>query len=113
MVSEQDAHVPKSERVHIRTIRNDFYRIVARYGFMQKPDIYDILAACAAKGIQIDVADTTFYLGRETLIASPRPGMAIWREHLFSFMTRNSERATAYFNIPAEQVVEVGIQIEI
>ncbi len=113
VVAEQDAHISKSERVHIRTIRTDFYRIVARYGFMQRPDIYDILSACAAKGLHIDIADTTFYLGRETLIASSNPGMAIWREHVFAFMTRNSERATAYFNIPVDQVVEVGIQIEI
>ncbi|RYZ77320.1 MAG: hypothetical protein EOP05_02220 [Proteobacteria bacterium] len=57
--------------------------------------------------------DLTFFLGRETLIATDRPGMAIWREHLFSFMSRNAQRATAFFNIPADQVIEVGIQVEL
>ena len=64
-------------------------------------------------GLKFDIPEITFFVGRETLIASEYPGMAIWREHLFSFMARNSHRATQFFNIPANQVIEVGMQVEL
>ncbi len=111
--SEEVPHIEKSDRIEIFEERGDFYRIIAYCGFMDNTDIQDILDCCADKGFPIDLKEVTFFLGRETLLPSQRPGMAIWREHLFSFMARNAERATAYFNIPTEQVVEVGIQVEI
>jgi KUP system potassium uptake protein len=87
--------------------------VTAYYGFMEDPQIDEILMGCKPKGLDIPIAGTTFFLGRETLLASDRPGMAIWREHLFSFMSRNALRATAFFQLPPEQVFEVGAQVEI
>jgi len=65
------------------------------------------------KTLDIRMEGTTFFLGRETLVASDRPGMAQWREQLFAFMSRNALRATAFFKIPANQVFEVGAQVEL
>ena len=90
-----------------------FHTVVARYGFMQDPDISEVLAACKTNGLSIPLEGTTFFLGRETLIASDRPGMATWRAQLFSYMSRNALRATAFFKIPPNQVFEVGAQVEL
>jgi KUP system potassium uptake protein len=85
----------------------------ARYGFMEKPDIHDILESSAEKLLRLDLEDTTFFLGKETIIATKNQGMAIWREKLFSFMSKNSEGAIIFYNIPRAQVVELGVQIEL
>lgn len=109
---EEVPHIAQFERVEILNLGKDFFRVRCRYGFMDTPDIQDILTCCEQKGLHIALNDSTFFLGRETIIPSAQPGMAIWREHLFSFMSKNAIRATAYFNIPPEQVMEVGIQVE-
>src|SRR5467141_62751 len=106
-------HVPAEERVTVKRIGKGFHSVVARYGFIDDPDIDDVLAACQVKSLEIPIAGTTFFLGRETLIASDRPGMAIWRERLFAFMSRNAMRATAFFKIPPNQVFEVGAYVEL
>jgi KUP system potassium uptake protein len=80
---------------------------------MEDPDINEVLAALKANQLDIPMEGTTFFLGRETLIASDRPGMSLWRERLFAFMTRNAQRATAFFKIPPNQVFEVGSQVEL
>jgi len=106
-------HVPPAERVTVKRIGKGFHSVVARYGFMDDPHIEDVLAACRAKSLDIRIEGTTFFLGRETLVASERPGMAEWRAKLFAFMSRNALRATAFFKIPANQVFEVGAQVEL
>lgn len=113
IVTKEIPTVPHHERVRIQKADDKIYRVVAKYGFVDTPDVMEILESLAAHGIPINVKDITFFLGRETLIASENPGMAIWREHLFSFLSRNAQRATAFFNIPADQVIEVGMQVEI
>jgi KUP system potassium uptake protein len=113
VVTEDVPHVDGAERVTVKHIGKGFHTVVARYGFMDDPDIDDVLAACQAKSLDIRIEGTTFFLGRETLVASDRPGMAQWREQLFAFMSRNAARATAFFNIPANQVFEVGAQVEL
>jgi len=113
VISKEVPTVEKAQRVEVLSVGENMFRVIARYGFMETPDIHDILRACAENGLMLKLSEITFFLGRETLIASNRPGMAIWREYLFSYMSRNAERATAYFNIPVDQVVEVGIQVEI
>ncbi|MES2856590.1 MAG: potassium transporter Kup [Bdellovibrionota bacterium] len=105
--------VTPENRIRVEKIDECIYRVVARYGFSDSPDVMEIIAGMKLAGLKMEVADITFFLGRETLIASETPGMAIWREHLFSFMSRNAQRATAFFNIPADQVIEVGIQVEL
>lgn len=113
ILTKEVPHVKAEDRVDVQQLGDGFYRVRAHYGFMSSPDISDILRSCRAKGFDFDFERITFFLGRETLIASPRPGMAIWREHLFSFMSKNSQRATQFFNIPPDQVIEVGIQVEL
>ncbi len=113
MVTQDVPHVSTAERVTVKAIGKGFYRVVASYGFMDDPDIDDVLAACQVKSLDIAIAGTTFFLGRETLVASDRPGMRHWRAELFAFMSRNALRATAFFKIPADQVFEVGAQVEL
>ncbi|HYL55890.1 MAG TPA: potassium transporter Kup [Gemmatimonadales bacterium] len=113
MVTDDVPHVAPPERVRVKPLGKGFYSVIARYGFMDDPDIEDVLAACGVKSLDIPITGTTFFLGRETLVASDRPGMAHWREQLFAFMSRNALRATAFFKIPADQVFEVGAQVEL
>jgi KUP system potassium uptake protein len=113
VITEDVPHVSPSERVTVKRLGKGFSQVTARYGFMEDPDIHEIVEACRAQGLDIKIEGTTFFLGRETLIATDRPGMATWRERLFSFMSRNAMRATAFFKIPADQVFEVGAQVEL
>jgi KUP system potassium uptake protein len=104
--------VPPQERVQVKNLGDGFYWVTARYGFMQGPNVPDILERAKDQGVEARLEATTFFLGRETLIPADRPGMPRWREHVFSFMSRNAQRATAFFEIPPEQVFEVGVQVE-
>ena len=82
-----------------------------QYGFKDEPDIPAALALCAEAGLAIDMMDTSFFLGRETLIPKLRSEMAYWRELIFIAMFRNAGSATAYFRIPSNRVVELGAQV--
>jgi KUP system potassium uptake protein len=113
VLTDEVPHVPATERVAMKRLGKGFTAVVARYGFTEDPDIHEIIDACRAKGFDINIDATTVFLGRETLIATDRPGMAQWRERLFAFMSRNALRATAFFRIPANQVFEVGAQVEL
>ena len=106
-------YVDKAHRVKISEIVPNFYRIVAVYGFMEIPKMKHILEACRNQDIHFNVKDTTFVLGRETILPSNIPAMPIWREKLFALMSKNAQRPTAFFRIPPNQVIEVGIQVEI
>ena len=113
VATEEVPAVPPDQRVReVQDLGNGFYWVTARYGFMQDPSVPDILECVAAFGLAVRLEATTFFLGRETLLATERPGMARWREALFSFMSRNALRATAFFKIPPDQVFEVGVQVE-
>jgi KUP system potassium uptake protein len=113
VITEDVPHLSARDRVVVKRAGKGFHSVVARYGFMEDPDINEVLDACKQSHLEIPMEGTTFFLGRETLIASDRPGMAIWRERLFAFMTRNALRATAFFKIPTNQVFEVGAQVEL
>jgi KUP system potassium uptake protein len=106
-------HVPKKDRLELEKAGPGIYRIIAYYGFMETPKIKHILEACREKGINFTLSDTTFVLGRETILPTRLGGMALWREWLFAIMSRNAERPTAFFKIPPNQVIEVGIRVEI
>ena len=105
--------VPPEESIAIESLAEGFYRVSARYGFMDEPDVLEILERCRAKGLNITVEASTFFVGRETLFATGRPGMPLWRDRLFALMSRNTTRITTSFNIPTEQVIEIGAQIEL
>ena len=111
--TEEVPHVAAAERVTVKRLGKGFSSVVARYGFVEDPSIQDILDSARAQSLDIQIEGATFFLGRETLIATDRPGMAQWRERLFAFLSRNAMRATAFFKIPANQVFEVGAQIEL
>lgn len=113
IITEDVPHVGDDQRATVKRSGKGFHSVIARYGFMQDPDIHEVLAACKKSHLDIPLEGTTFFLGRETLIASDRPGMAIWRERLFAFMSRNALRATAFFRIPPNQVFEVGAYVEL
>ena len=104
--------VPPQQRVQVNDLGHGFYWVTARYGFMQDPNVPDILERAKGQGVESRLEATTFFLGRETLLATERPGMARWREHVFSFMSRNAQRATAFYKIPPDQVFEVWVQVE-
>ncbi len=112
VLTEEVPTVKPQERVQVQHLGHGFYWVTARYGFMQDPSVPDILERAKGQGVDARIEATTFFLGRETLLATERPGMARWRERLFSFMSRNAQRATAFFKIPPDQVFEVGVQVE-
>ncbi len=120
LLSIQTRHVPEvspSARVErITDLGSGLYQVVAAYGFMQTPNVMDVLERCRKQGFKTDKARTSFFLGRETLVVLPesRPGtIAVWRKRLFSFMSRNARPANAFFQIPSNRVVELGTQIEL
>jgi KUP system potassium uptake protein len=111
---EQIPHVPVEERVEVEERANGFHVVTASYGFMEEPDVPAILEACEALGLRVKPNETTFFLGRETLVPRPhKHGFALWRQRLFAFMARNAQPAVAYFRIPPHRVIEVGQQIEL
>ena len=87
--------------------------MIAHYGFMEDPSLPEILALLGEQGISTEIMATTFFLSRETLIPSKRPGMALWREWLFTLMVRNAQRPSDFFRIPVNRVVELGMQVRL
>jgi KUP system potassium uptake protein len=90
-----------------------FHRMILKYGFMEEVDVPTALGSITACGPQIKMMDTSFFLARQTLLASSRPGMAIWREKLFAWLLQNSQSAMEFFRLPTNRVVELGSQVEI
>jgi KUP system potassium uptake protein len=113
VVNEEIPQVPHRDRIRIDDLGKGFYRVLASYGFMQNPEIPEILRALREAGLDLEIMNTTFFLSRETLIPSKRPGMALWREKLFSLMVRNALRPTDFFRIPVNRVVELGMQVRV
>jgi KUP system potassium uptake protein len=99
--------------LEVRDLGHGFFRVIARTGFMQTPDVPKIIALCASQGIATQPMTTTYYLGRQTLLTSGKSKFARWRKLLFSFLSRNSQSPTAFFNLPPNRVVELGLQIEL
>jgi KUP system potassium uptake protein len=113
ILSEEVPHVPPEERVEVEPLEQGVVRVIARYGFMEQPGVPDILKRCREQGLQFQLMGTSFFLGRETLLPSKKPGMPVWREALFSWMSRNARSATSFFRIPPNRVVELGAQVEL
>ncbi len=104
---------PESERCEIADLGHGFHRMILRYGFIEEPDVPAALAKVDKCGAQFRMIDTSFFLARQTLLPSARPGMMIWREKLFAWMLRNAESAMEFFRLPTNRVVELGSQVEI
>ncbi len=106
--------VPVEDRVQLAHLRDGFWQAEAWYGFKEHPDIAEILATCKSRyQLAFDPMETSYFLSRETIVAGKRQGMAPWRDHLFAWMSRNATRATDFFNIPINRVVELGTHVDI
>jgi KUP system potassium uptake protein len=110
---EDVPYVASEKRIDVHKYGAGFYRVVLRYGFMEEIDVPAALAQVREIGPQCKMMDTSFFLARQTLLPSSRPGMAIWREKLFAWMLRNAESAMEFFKLPTNRVVELGSQVEI
>jgi KUP system potassium uptake protein len=113
VTTAQVPYVPAEERLTVEALGRGVYNVRFTYGFMEDPNVPETLALARAKGVEMDLDDITYFLGRETLIVTERPGMARWRERLFVVIARNAVRATTFFRLPPERVVELGVQVEL
>ncbi len=105
--------VDAQKRCNMEDLGQGFHRMVLKYGFMEEPNVPAALSEVTSCGPAFKMMDTSFFLARQTLLPSSRPGMAIWREKLFAWMLNNSESAMEFFRLPTNRVVELGSQVEI
>ena len=125
VVTREVPHIEDKDRIRLDSLGHGFYVLVAGYGFMESPNVPKILAGLEPMGLEVKLMETTFYLGRETLIPTPATRakraallarglwMSMWRKKLFVVMTNNARSATAFFHLPANRVVELGAQVQI
>ena len=110
---EDVPHVQTENRVEVHDAGQGFYRVILHYGFMEEVDIPRDLAGIKTCGEPFNMMRTSFFLGRQKLIASKKaPGMALWREKLFAWMLKSSESAMEFFKLPTNRVVELGSQVQ-
>jgi KUP system potassium uptake protein len=112
ITTAQVPYVAPEDRIVFEALGYGLFNVRAQFGFMEDPDVPDALLLAREKGVEMNVDDLTYFLGRETIIVTRRQGMAVWREKLFVLMARNAVRATAFFRLPPERVVELGVQVE-
>ncbi len=113
IATSEEAHVDPGKRIAVEDLGSGFYRVLGHYGFMERPNVPELLRGCAERGLSFDLQRTSFFLSSETILTGTRPGMARWRAHLFAVLARNSQRATAFFCLPPNRVVELGMQVEV
>jgi KUP system potassium uptake protein len=113
VIVERVPYVSKPERIEVTPLGQGFWRVVGHYGYMQQPNVPDLLSLAVPDGLTLPPMETSYYLSRETIVPSERPGMALWRERLFGVMLRNATPASAFFGLRPNRVVELGAQIEI
>jgi len=112
VITDDVPEVAAGERVNVESLGEGFYRVIARYGFMQQPNVPSIFPQCTSLGVKLRPNDTSYFLGREQLIPTGRSQMPRWRKKLFVIMSRNAQSATQFFGLPPNRVVELGAQIE-
>ena len=113
IVTEDIPYVVDEDRYRIDELGCDFFRMVANYGFKDDPDVPELLEDCGRRGFAFNMMETSFFVSRETLIATVSPGMALWREKLFVSMSKNATKASEFFQVPTNRVVELGTQVEL
>jgi len=112
VIVEEIARLPETERIHWEDLGQGVFRLVLRFGYMDETNLPAILASIENPPVPLQPMMTSYFLGRETLLATRKPGMALWRERLFAWMMRNATGAATYFSLPSNQVIELGAQIE-
>jgi KUP system potassium uptake protein len=110
---ERVPEVPVSRRVEVLDKGQGVFQVIARYGFMQTPNVPSLMEECKKHGVRYEINATSYYLGRETLLTTGKSGMWRWRKALFAFLSRNARPATAYFGLPPNRVVELGMQVDL
>lgn len=113
VVTDRVPEVPAATRVSVKDLGQGFFQVVAHYGFMQSPNVPEVLGLCKGQGLKTADGDISYFLGRETLLTTGKSGMSRWRKLLFAFLSRNARSATSFFGIPPNRVVEMGAQIEL
>jgi KUP system potassium uptake protein len=113
IVTDRIPYVKKDSRIELKDLSQGFFRIIAHFGFMETPTISEIVQCCAKKNFVIEEQKTSFFLGRETIVSTRRPGMAGWREHLFIAMSHHAQRPAEFFKLPFNRTIELGGRIEI
>jgi KUP system potassium uptake protein len=111
--TEEIPRVPNFEKIEVEKLGSGIHRIIAHFGFMEEPKVAVIFALCQGQGVNIEMKDASFFLGREKLAIGARPAMSLWRSHLFTFLSRNAMDVAGFFDIPTDQVIEVGAQLEL
>jgi KUP system potassium uptake protein len=106
-------YVDLAKRIEIKSLGCDFFQFLAYYGFKEDPDVPHLLEESGRRGFAFDMMETSFFVSRETLIPTVSPGMAMWRERLFASMSKNAVKASEFFQIPTNRVVELGTQVEL
>ncbi|MGD8866729.1 MAG: potassium transporter Kup [Gemmatimonadales bacterium] len=113
VITEERPRVARDEKVEVTDLGHGFFRVIARYGFMEEPNVPHVLALASEQGLDFELEETSFFLGREKLLSHRRPTLPRWRIKLFDFMSRNAVTVTDFFHIPPGQVVEIGTQVTI
>ena len=114
IVTEHEPLVSRKRRIVARKFGHGIHQVTAHYGFMQSPNVRDVLLRAKAAGVPCgDETEATFYLGRETLLLDGDAKMMRWRKALFAYFSRNARPATSFFRIPPDRVVELGMQIQL
>jgi len=111
VLTAETPRVPESERIRIEPVNDDFKKVFITYGFMESPNLPKALQACRKKGLKFDIMSTSFFLGKRTLVPAEQPGMPLWQDKLFIFLTKNAANPTDFFKIPPGRVVELGAQL--
>jgi len=104
-------YVPDIDRVEVEKLPGGFYRVMVQYGFKDEPDVPQALTMCAEAGLHFTALETSYFIGRATLIPRLGSDMAFWREKIFVAMFRNAGSATSFFRVPSNRVVELGTQV--
>jgi KUP system potassium uptake protein len=113
VVTDEVPHVAPANRIELQDLGQGFHRVTAHYGFMEDPSVADILGLADVAGLKTILSETTFFLGSETLVPAPKSEMGSVRRAVFGFLSRNAQKATAFFRIPPNRVIEIGEQVEI
>jgi KUP system potassium uptake protein len=113
LLNQDVPEIPEDEQVKVEALGRGFFRVTARHGFQQVPQVPEVLALARSQGLDLDPQTLLFFVARESILPTAEPGMALWRERLFSLLSRIAQRPTEFFSIPPDRVVELGIQVRL
>jgi KUP system potassium uptake protein len=111
--TEDVPQVEPAKRLDVEELGAGFHRIIAHYGFMEEPNVPELLAGAPLNGKSVNLDKTSFFLSRETIVPTKHGPMARWRQWLFALMSRNAQPASSFYRIPPNRVVELGMQVEL